>query len=108
MTKCADCWKPLAADEIEYYGHTCNDCEGKQMEALDRDMREGIAKSASSPMSCSMPKELADCQHDNEHLCKRLVQLEHIMEQAICEWKESGREAPDWVHDASDYFRYRH
>jgi len=29
IRRCGDCGKPLDPDEIEYYGHSCNACEGK-------------------------------------------------------------------------------
>ena len=25
--QCRHCWKPLEADEIKYYGDSCNECE---------------------------------------------------------------------------------
>lgn len=31
MTTCADCGTPLTANELLYYGHHCEGCEGRMM-----------------------------------------------------------------------------
>lgn len=36
MTFCRGCNKPLTDEEIEYYEHSCNDCEVEELERYQR------------------------------------------------------------------------
>lgn len=37
IVACSDCRKPLTAEEVEYYGHTCNSCESLAHEQLEKE-----------------------------------------------------------------------
>lgn len=57
MPTCAECGSPLEADEIKYYGHTCNDCEGRLMNEAYPDETPSTALPAGST---AFPKRFFD------------------------------------------------
>jgi len=90
---CSECGKALNQTEIEYYGSTCEQCEGKRFHAVESETQQ---PSPATPADIAVYQSIADGYTKAQQPSAEVVAWQCKFKDSA-EWSQCSKEHHDWV-----------